>query len=291
MIDRYLLRYFLAVIDCGSFSKAAKQLNVAQPTLSVGIGKLERLLGAALFLRTSKRVNITDAGSRLAAHARRIENEFNLAEAAVVNMRPARALRLGVLSTYPMSELAQTIRTAKHAQAERLEIISGNERELLQRLARERIDVALTIVRQESDRFASEVLFTEHYALAIHSGHPLADKPAIAAEDLSDNTMIVRRHCEVLSETSRHFTERGVRPFFAFRGTNDEQVLALVQAGLGVTVMPASYAMKGVIRPLLAGFNLKRRIGFLYAGHADHLQQAASPMLEAIRARYARAKQ
>jgi DNA-binding transcriptional LysR family regulator len=49
MIDRYLLRYFLAVIDCGSFSKAARQVNVAQPTLSVGIGKLERLLGARLF--------------------------------------------------------------------------------------------------------------------------------------------------------------------------------------------------------------------------------------------------
>jgi DNA-binding transcriptional LysR family regulator len=291
MIDRYLLRYFLAVIDCGSFSKAAKQLNVAQPTLSVGIGKLERLLGASLFQRTSKRVHITDAGSRLAAHARRIENEFNLAEAAVVDMRPARALRLGVLSTYPISELARTIGTAKQAgESERLQIISGNERELLQRLSRGQIDVALTIVREESDRFASEALFTEHYALAIHSGHPLADKATIAAEDLSDNTMIVRRHCEVLSETSRHFTERGVRPFFAFRGTNDEQVLALVQVGLGVTVMPASYAMNGVVRPRLAGFNLKRRIGFLYAGHADHFQQAASPMLEAIRSRYARSK-
>ena len=291
MIDRYLLRYFLAVIDCGSFSKAAKQLNVAQPTLSVGIGKLERLLGASLFQRTSKRVHITDAGSRLAAHARRIENEFNLAEAAVANMRPTRALRLGVLSTYPISELARTIGTAKHAgESERLQIISGNERELLQRLSRGQIDVALTIVREESDRFASEALFVEHYALAIHAAHPLADKATIAAEDLSDNKMIVRRHCEVLSETSRHFTERGVRPFFAFRGTNDEQVLALVQVGLGVTVMPASYAMKGVVRPRLAGFNLKRRIGFLYAGHADHLQQTASPMLEAIRSRYARAK-
>jgi DNA-binding transcriptional LysR family regulator len=291
MIDRYLLRYFLAVIDCGGFSKAAKQLNVAQPTLSVGIGKLERLLGAALFQRTSKRVHITDAGSRLAAHARRIENEFNLAEAAVINMRPARALRLGVLSTFPISHLADTIRTAKQsATPERLQIIPGNERELLQRLSRGQVDAALTIVRQESDRFTSEALFTEHYALAIHSAHPLADKATIAAEDLSDNTMIVRRHCEVLSETSRHFTERGVRPFFAFRGTNDEQVLALVQVGLGVTVMPASYTMKGVVRPLLAGFNLKRQIGLLYAGHADHLQHAASPMLEAIRARYARAK-
>ena len=99
--------------------------------------------------------------------------------------------------------------------------------------------------------------------------------------------MIVRRHCEVLAETSRHFTERGVRPFFAFRGTNDEHVLALVKAGLGLTVMPASYTLPGVVRPLLTGFNLTRQIGFLYAGHADHDPHARSPMLEAIRARYA----
>jgi len=287
MIDRYLLRYFLGVIDCGSFSKAAKQLNVAQPTLSVGIAKLERLLGASLFHRTSKRVHITDAGSRLAAHARRIENEFNLAEAAVVDLRPARALRLGVISTYPMAQIAETIQSAKRsAAAERLQIIPGSERELLQRLSRGQVDVALTIVRRDSDRFTAESLFTEHYALAIPKAHPLADKASIAAEDLSDNTMIVRRHCEVLAETSRHFTERGVRPFFAFRGTNDEQVLALVQVGLGVTVMPACYAAKGVVRPLLAGFNLTREVGFLYAGHADHYQHAPSPMLDAIRARH-----
>jgi DNA-binding transcriptional LysR family regulator len=206
-------------------------------------------------------------------------------------MRPTPALRLGVLSTYPISHLAETVRTAQRAATpERLQIIPGNERELLQRLSRGQIDVALTIVRPESDRFTSEALFTEHYALAIHSGHPLAAKATIAAEDLADNTMIVRRHCEVLAETSRHFTERGVRPFFAFRGTNDEQVLALVHAGLGVTVMPASYTLKGVVRPLLAGFNLKRQIGLLYAGHADHLRHAVSPTLEAIRSRYAHTK-
>lgn len=290
MIDRYLLRYFLAVIDCGSFSKAAKQMNVAQPTLSVGIGKLERLLGAPLFQRSSKRVQITDAGSRLAAHARRIENEFNLAEAAVLDMRPVRALRLGVLSTFPMSHLADAIRAAKRtADLERLQIVAGSERELLQRLSRGQIEVALTIVRADADRFACEGLFTERYALAVPSAHPLAGKPAIAAEELSDNAMFVRRHCEVLAETSRHFTERGVRPFFAFRGTNDEQVLTLVQAGLGVTVMPASFTLKGVARPLLTGFNLKRQMGLLYAAHADHLRHAASPMLDAIRIRYASA--
>jgi DNA-binding transcriptional LysR family regulator len=287
MIDRYLLRYFLAVIDCGSFSKAAKQLNVAQPSLSVGIGKLERLLGAPLFQRSSKRVHITDAGSRLAAHARRIEHEFNLAEAAVANMRSARLLRLGVISTFPISHVADTIKAVRRlADTEGLQIVTGSERELLQRLGRGQIDVALTIVRPDSGRFASEGLFSEPYTLAIYEGHPLAAESTIAAEDLADNAMIVRRHCEVLSETSRHFTERGVRPFFAFRGTNDEQVLALVRAGLGVTVMPACYTIAGVVRPSLSGFTITRRMGFLYADHAEHLRHSASRILEAIRARY-----
>jgi len=257
----------------------------------VGIGKLERLLGASLFHRNSKRVHITEAGSRLAQHARRIENEFNLAEAAVAGLTPARTLRLGVISTFPIAQLADTIKAAKRsAVAERLQVVTGNERELLQRLGRGQLDAALTIVRGDTGRFARDTLFSEHYALAIPSTHPLAGKPTIAAEELSDNTMIVRRQCEVLAETSRHFTERGVRPFFAFRGTNDEQVLALVQAGLGVTVMPASYGCKGVVRPLLTGFNLERQIGLLYAAHADHLQQARSPMLDALRALHASAQ-
>ncbi len=287
MIDRYLLRYFLAVIDCGGFSKAAKQLNVAQPSLSVGIRKLERLLGTPVFNRNSKRVQITDAGSRLAAHARRIENEFNLAEAAVANLKPVRALRLGVLSTLPIAPVADSLRTAKRsANLERLLLVPGNEQELLQRLRRGQIDAALSIVREDSGRFAPETLFTEHYALAMPSDHPLADEKVIPPEDLADNTMIVRRHCEALSDTSRYFTEHGVRPFFAYRSTNDDQVLALVQAGLGITVMPASYSLKGVVRPQLEGFNLKRRIGFLYAEHVDRAQHAASPMMQALRDRY-----
>lgn len=289
MIDRYLLRYFLAVIDCGSFSKAARQMNVAQPTLSVGIGKLERLLGATLFQRSSKRVQLTAAGSRLAAHARRIENEFNLAEAAVLDMKPARALRLGVISTVPMTQLADSIRMAQpDMDSGRLQIVTGNERELLQRLSRGQIDVALTIVRREAERFAGEVLFEEPYRLAMHGGHRLAERASIAAEELADEAMIVRRHCEVLGETSKHFTERGVRPFFSFRSTNDEQVLALVRAGLGVTVMPASYQAEGVVNPALSGFDLKREIGLLYAGHSEYLRHAPTNLLTLLRAGYAR---
>jgi DNA-binding transcriptional LysR family regulator len=295
MIDRYLLRYFLAVIDHGSFSKAAKQANVSQPTLSIGIAKLERLLGKTMFHRTSKRVELTDAGARFAVHARRIESEFNLAQAAVLEIQPVAALRLGVISSLPMGDVAARLGAVRRQRAsteppERLQIVTGSERELLQRLRRGQLEVALTLVRTDSGPFTSEVLFSERYALALPADHPLAARPTIAAEELAENTMIVRRHCEALAATSRHFTERGVRPFFALRSTNDEQVLALVQAGLGVTVMPMCFRFPGVVRPLLTGFPLQRRIGLVYAEHAAALRHGDSPLLGAIRAGYAPAR-
>src|SRR6201996_5792607 len=99
MIDRYLLRYFLAVIDQGNFSKAAASCHVSQPTLSVGIAKLEGLLGRALFHRTNRRVELTEAGARFAVHARRIEGEFTLAEREVHEAADATDLRLGILQS------------------------------------------------------------------------------------------------------------------------------------------------------------------------------------------------
>jgi DNA-binding transcriptional LysR family regulator len=82
-IGRYHLRYFLAIIDQGNSTKAAAACNVSQPTLSVGISKLENSLGRPLFTRSNRRVALTEAGSQLAAHARRIETSFAQAERAV----------------------------------------------------------------------------------------------------------------------------------------------------------------------------------------------------------------
>ena len=60
MIERYLLRYFLAVIDSGTFTAAAAQMAVSQPTLSAGIAKLEREVGAKLLRRSSQRIELTE---------------------------------------------------------------------------------------------------------------------------------------------------------------------------------------------------------------------------------------
>lgn len=282
-MERYLLRYFLAVVDQGSFSRAAAQCNVSQPTLSVGIAKLEKKLGSDLFFRSNQRMQLTSAGTRLLGHARRIEAEFNAAQRAVAETAGKRGqtFRLGVLNSVPGAMIARAIEQLSPKDRSDVEIVYGSERELVGRLDRGRIDVALSLSGR-GHRFLDQPLFTEGYAIAIAVSHPLADRSEIAAEEIANETMIVRRHCEALADISRHFTERGVRPPFALRSTNDERVLQLVAAGLGLTVMPKGYAHPGVARPRLRGFTLTRSLGFLFNHQCGHLRNEGLPLLSAI---------
>lgn len=265
MIDRHHLRYFLAVVDAGNFSRAARQVNVTQPTLSVGIAKLESSLGARVFLRNNQRVQLTAAGVALLSHARTIEGEFSALESRLTDARPARPLRIGVLSTLPGRLACQLVSSVRAAEpSEPIELVEGAERDLVARLQRDRIDVALTLVRDGESRFATEVLFEEGYGIVLPTWHDLASLEVIGGDVLANETMIVRRQCEVLAETSRYFTERGVRPRFSFRSTNDDRVMSLVKAGLGITVAAESYASDGLRVVRLAGFNPRRRIGLAF---------------------------
>jgi DNA-binding transcriptional LysR family regulator len=259
MIERYLLRYFLAVVDQGTFSRAATQCGVSQPTLSVGIGRLETLLNRPLFERSNRRVQLTAAGTRLAIHARRIEGEFGEAERSVRADPPARLIRIGIAPAQPALMIEAALDAAlAGGHGERIEIVEGRLAELAPKLDRGRLDAVLGPLAAGVGEHA---LFTECYAMAMSATHPLATREQVTAEELAREPMIVRRHCEALSATSRFFTARGVRPFMAARTTNDSLALGYVRAGLGITVMPRSFAQEGIAMPRLAGFDLTRTIG------------------------------
>jgi len=284
MLDRYLLRYFLAVVDQGNFSRAAAHCNVSQPTLSVGIAKLERTLGMALFVRSNQRVELTGGGTRFLAHARRIEREFNLAMQSMGMADSLPLLRLGVLSSVPGPIIAASVARARPQRQCRFELLFGSERELTGHLSKGRIDIALTLVGRGMDRFPERTVRTEGYSIAMAAAHPLAGADEIKAEQMGAETMIVRRHCEALSETSRFFIERGVRPHFAMRSTNDDTVLQMVGAGLGVTVMPTCYRAPGVVRPRLVGFDLHRTLGWAASEEDASLLQDPPPVIAEIEA-------
>jgi DNA-binding transcriptional LysR family regulator len=288
-MDQYLLRYFLAVAEIGNFSRAAERVGVTQPTLSAGIVKLEGQLGARLFDRDKRSVVLTAAGSGFLVRARRIAREIDLAVQAIAHPPQARVLRIGILSTIPVrivDEIVTRHREGGHAEA--LEMLDGSERELAQRLERGRLDVALTVVRPNQARFRPEPLQGERYLMVLPCGHPLADAEFLRAEELAGERMVLRRHCEALTDISNHFTQRGVRPRFVLKTTSDERMLAVVRAGHGVGMMPESFRDPGVRLIRLVEFDLQREVGLLYGHDAEALRYDASPFIRLVRERYGR---
>lgn len=287
MIDQYMLRYFLAVAETGNFSRAARSVSVTQPTLSAGIAKLERQLGARLFDRDRQGVALTAAGSRFLTRARRIAAEYDLVLQDLQHVPESRVLRVGVLNTIP-TDIIEAI-LARHRESgagEVLELRDGTERDLAERLDRGRLDVALTVIRRPHHaRFRPELLASERYLMVLPQGHPLADAGEVQAEQLAGDRMVLRRHCEALPEIDRFFTGRGVRPRFVLKTTNDARVLAVVRAGLGIGMMPESFRDPRVRLLRVADFDLRREIGILHApGAAAPLE--GSPFLELLRAHY-----
>jgi DNA-binding transcriptional LysR family regulator len=270
MIKRGHLRQFLALVDQGSFTAAARQLRVTQPTLSAGIADLERQVGTPLFLRARRSVRLTAAGVRLLAHARSIERDFHLAEAVGrVGAAPPAPLRLGVLASVSTDSIAAF--AARYAEARPLELTEGSDADLRRRLTDHRLDAALTLLRAGEPH---ETLLEEGYAMLVAAQHTLAGRTECAPEDFASEVMIARRSCEILAETSRFFTAHGVRPFFLFRAHNDDRCLALVRAGAGVTTAPLSLAGPGTTAIALKGYDFRRRLGLIWR---DESARAAGP--------------
>ena len=267
MIENYQLRYFLAIVETGSFTKAAQRVFVTQPTLSAGIKKLETDLGSRLFDRSSKRVFLTESGTRFVPHAKSILYQLNLAEADIKSTGRSQLLRLGILMTIP-STIIQSILSAFNRETSGLviELFEGTEQEIQNRLDEGKIDIAISIIRPASKQDKTP-LYKEGYSIALADHHPLAQKETIHPADFAGEPTIVRSRCEILSETSRFFTDHNVRPRLVYNTSQDERALSMVAAGVGFTTMPDHYTADGVKRVKMIGYDFEREIGLLKTSH------------------------
>ena len=264
-MNLYQIRYFLAVVETGGFTRAAERSFVTQPTLSAGIAKLEGELGASLFDRGGRRVSLTSAGTRFLERARVIVRECNAARAELGNPDQPERLRAGVLSTIPARRMARLMGdfAAAHAGVA-LELVEGSVTELARLMDRGRIDLALTVLPAERRRGRSQVLARENYLIAIAQAHPLARKPELRLDDLRGVPFVARPHCEVHARGRRVLAGHGIRPHTAAATNNDERALDLVAAGLGAALMPECYAAPGVAMAPCAGLDFDRRLGLTW---------------------------
>lgn len=262
MIKRAHIRQFLALVDEGNFTHAAHRLRVTQPTLSTGIAELERLVGSALFLRERRKVRLTDAGGRFLAIARELEQGFRTADQFCQSQsKEWPELRIGVLQSIGSDLLAKLV--GQLSQDYSLELMEGQDSELRSALTNGRVQLAITLLRQNEVGEGALSLIEEPYVMLARHNHALAGKPRVKPEELAAEIMIARRSCEFLEGTSRFFSQRGVRPRFALRSANDDRCMAMVSAGLGITTAPLSFARKDMSILAVEDYIFSRHIGIL----------------------------
>lgn len=282
MLKRLHIRQFLAVVDSGNISRAARRINVTQPTLSIGIAELERVVGAPLFIRERRQVRLTQAGSQFLGIARTIEEDFQAAESVIgsitASVHPVNLGLLASLSTHLYSDIVQS-----GAIEGSLAIFEGSDPDIRKRLNQGKLDLALTLLRPDDPAQTSLALHQEDYVLMLPATHPLAGREIIHINEIATETMIARRSCELLAETSRFFTQRGVRPLFSFKSTNDDRCIEMVKAGIGITTAPASLAREGVSTAKLADYDYHRTIGLLFSSEWLAIYGSDHPMIAACK--------
>jgi DNA-binding transcriptional LysR family regulator len=279
------LRYFIALAETASFTKAAARLNVTQPTLSTAIARLEEQLGARLFERDKKRVALTPAGQRLIPHAQTMLTEWKQAQANLSAARPQQRLRVGLLATLPQAAALNFLTRLRRAdQNLELELHEGAPASLHTRLQQGQLDIALTRLDETPQDLPLQPLHRESYRLAVSAANLLAVRERCSVRDLAAMPFLVRARCEVTEQARGVFAQHGVRPRVLLRSPNEDRVAALVIADHGACFLPESLAEPGMALLAIDELPLTRRLGFVTRlGLSGELAEIGLEAAQAIR--------
>jgi DNA-binding transcriptional LysR family regulator len=240
------LQYFLAVAETQHFGQAAERLHMAQSPLSQAIRQLESHVGAKLFDRTTRRVELTPAGETLLRDARRILDAVEAARTRVGLVADGSTGMLRVGST-GLSAFRHLPRLARIAAQELPGLELRFQTDLLtpaQEAALEegRIDVAVLRPPLRSTGLSARLISRERLVVAIGPGRPLATADAIALVDLRDEDFVA--YSAPGSVVNAVVTQACLSAGFLPRRTHEAAevsiILTQVAAGLGVAVLPES---------------------------------------------------
>src|SRR5215212_2971912 len=259
MLDVKQLRVLKSVSEHGSFSAAAEALSYTQPAISQQVAALERSAGATLVDRTSRGIRLTDAGRALVDHAHVVLARLAAAEAeldAIAGVRGGR-VRLASFPTASAALLPPALArfTERHPDVE-LTFLEKEPEDAIQMLRAGELEVAIVfefhnLSQGEWDRLygGAELhpLVDDPMYVALPPWHPLARKPRVRLQDLSDEVWIQegnpRNPCGRLHQAA--CVSAGFDPKIGFRSDDYNVVQGMVAAGVGVSLLP-SFALANV---------------------------------------------
>jgi DNA-binding transcriptional LysR family regulator len=266
-MQTHQLRYFVAVAEQRHFTHAARDLGVAQPSVSKQIRKLEEELGAPLFHRMKGNVALTPAGEALLPWARRALGDLDAAASEVRELTELRRGRLALGATPSLSTSLLPRALARfHETYPGVELVASEagSRDLVSALEQGALDLALVILPLRHEVLETTPLFREELVVAVPPEHPLASRRTVAIADLRGVPMVMfREGYDLRSSTFAACRRAGFEPTLAVDGAEMDGVLRMSAAGLGVAIVPSIVVdPAGPLRAVRLAQPLTRTIGF-----------------------------
>lgn len=240
------LRYFAAVAETRHFGRAAERLHMAQPALSQSIRQLEGELGTPLFTRTTRQVSLTPAGEFLHAEALRVLGSVEDSIRGVRRIADGRRglVRIAFTGTAAFTQLPRIARALKRdlpgiALEIHADLLTPTQATML---GEGSLDLGVLRPPTSGEDLALRTIEVEPLVLAAPADHRLASEPVIAMADLRTEEFVLYAdsHSAVNEAVVRSCRDADFAPRKEHEAPGTAALLALVAAGLGIALVPAS---------------------------------------------------
>ncbi len=245
------LRAFVSIAETRTFTAAALRVHVTQAAISMQIRQLEREIGLPLFIRTPRRVVLTEAGEKLLDRAHSILRDHDAALAELSELAGAEHGRLrlgsasGMVSADPLPLILGRLKEL-HPHAE-ISVTSGTSEELVKCLLSGDLDMAFVSLPVEARNIETEVLSRDQLVAIASPKHELADKRVVSAFALAGERLILgERGGNTRRLIDEFFAEAGLKPSVVMELSRQAAIKNMVSADMGVGIVPFSTAREDV---------------------------------------------
>lgn len=244
------LRYIVTLAQERHFGHAAERCHVSQPTLSVGVKKLEEELGVMIFERTKSTVRVTPVGQKIVTQAQRVlEEAMTIRELASAGKNQLTApLKLGAIYTIGPYLFPHLIPQLHRIAPEMPLYIEENYTHVLRdKLRSGELDAIIIALPFSGPDILTKALYDEPFSLLIPADHPWAKRQRVSPEELDDSPLLLlgEGHCfrdQVLEACPTTYRKDDSSPHTTIEASSLETIRHMVASGMGITVLPMSAA-------------------------------------------------
>jgi LysR family hydrogen peroxide-inducible transcriptional activator len=267
-MEVHQLRYFCAAAETSSFTRGARRERVAQPTLSQQLIKLEGELGTKLFDRLRHRVILTESGRIFLRSAKSILEQIEAAKEAV--QRPPKetggSITVGATPTIALYLLSPVVSELRRSHSSvKIRVVEDLQANLLPALGDGSIDVALVHLPLAGRTFQTGEIMNKSLVVAVPEAHRLAKRKRVRLTDLRNEPfLLLHQRYALRDRVSEVLRSARIEPVVAFEGSSIGNILAMVSAGAGISLVPEMAAAKrnGCRFIRLADPQAKERVGW-----------------------------